>query len=399
MTSENSFPQTENQPAQTMQPSFGSRLRAVALWSLVFLVVVAAAFGTGYFLQEREILDLRHQLVAVKADAASDIATLERRVLEAEKTQLEHALERASLNLTLNRVLAPLPLALADVEQRNFGHAMERIATARRALDAPGISQAVREVAGGRLDAITREITTELRQVQQAGIGNRLAVSAHALERVLVTRDDTGVFVEPLMPMAGMPVETPPALTAGPATPPAWEPIEPAAPQPEPACVEERLVSSVTLETEDAAARTAVGPGSRSIAADMISPPAWHGSTPSIEVDAPAARRDEPAAEIPVEFDAGYYWWEPALGEKDDEDADAALVMSDAWVGTDVDDESDLIDLDIRGLEVPAPRAEPDDDARAGPDSRRAPSRAGAGSVPDDATGIWPAYAPVEPPS
>jgi len=73
--------------------------------------------------------------------------------------------------------------------------------------------------------------------------------------------------------------------------------------------------------------------------------------------------------------------------------------MSDAWVGTDVDDESDLIDLDIRGLEVPAPRAEPDDDARAGPDSRRAPSRAGAGSVPDDATGIWPAYAPVEPPS
>jgi hypothetical protein len=380
MTSEISSHQIEGHPAQTIRPSFGARLRRVATWALVFLVAVAAAFGTGYLLQEREILDLRHQLVTVKADAASDIATLERRVLEAEKTQLEHALERASLNLTLNRVLAPLPLALADVEQRNFGHAMERIATARRALDAPGISQAVREVAGARLDAIAQEITTGLRQLQQAGIGNRLAVSAHALEQVLVERDDTGLFVDPFMAMAGMTAKTPAAAIAGRAPAIAWEPIEPSAPQPEPARAEnlERPVPSVTVETEEAAALPAVGPGSRSIAADMISPPAWHRSTPSIEVGSPATTQAEPAAEIPGEFDAGYYWWEPALGEhgeQADEDAAAAApaewepanepdtpAMSDAWAGADVDDESDLIDLSIRGLEAPTPRVEPEGD-------------------------------------
>ena len=246
---------------QETPSSLGSRLRTVAMWSLVFLVAVVAAFGTGYFLQEREVLDLRQQLVEQKANTASEVLALERRVLAAEKTQLEHELERANMNSTLNRVLAPLPVALAEVERKNFGNAMERIMAARYALQSPGINAAVREVATAKLDAIVAEMTAEIGLLQQAGFRERIAVSAQALEQVLVARHDVTPFFAPRAAgvTEGPAVRTTPQVLTDTASAPTWYAAPPsfagalgAAPVPEKgARSEESFGPPVTPEVSD----------------------------------------------------------------------------------------------------------------------------------------------------
>ena len=248
------------------------------MWSLVFLVAVVAAFGTGYFLQEREVLDLRQQLVEQKANAAPEIVALERRVLEAEKTQLEHELERATMSLTLNRVLAPLPVGLAEVERKNFGNATERIMAARHALQSPGISAAVREVATAKLDAIVAEMTAEIGLLQQAGFRERIAVSAQALEQVLVARHDVTVFFAPRASALteGPAVRTTPQVLADTAPAPTWYAAPPsfagalgAAPVPEKAArSEESFGPPVTPEASDT--REAIDVESTSPADSMI---------------------------------------------------------------------------------------------------------------------------------
>ncbi len=247
---------------QYTRPSLGSRLRTVANWSFVFLVAVVAAFGTGYFLQEREVLDLRQQLVEHKASAAAEVVALERRVLEAEKTQLEHELERATMSLTLHRVLAPLPVALAEVERKNFGNAMERITAARRALESPGINAAVREVATAKLEAIVAEMTVEIGLLLQAGFQERIAVSAQALEQVLVARH----HVTPLFAPMASEVTDDMAMWQTPA-------------------------SAESAVTEGAAVRT-----TPPVLADTIPAPTWYAAPPSFAGALGAAPVPEKAA-------------------------------------------------------------------------------------------------------
>ena len=183
---------TDPQPSRS---SFASRLRTFFIWTLMFMVAVVAAFGAGYFLKEREVLDLRQRLVEQKAEAEARVATLERRAVEAEKRQLEQALERATLKMNLNDVLAPLPVALAEMERKNFGNAIERIQVAKRALERPGISVAVREVAAARLDAISDQIMSEIGQLGGVEMKARFTTSAEALEEVLVARYDANRFL------------------------------------------------------------------------------------------------------------------------------------------------------------------------------------------------------------
>ena len=394
MTSELHPTQSDDQDDHAAQrqytrPSLGSRLSTVANWSLVFLVAVVAAFGTGYFLQEREVLDLRQQLAEQKATAASQVVALEHRVLEAEKTQLERELERATMSVTLHRVLAPLPVALAEVERKNFGNAMERITAARRALESPGISAAVREVATAKLDAIVAEMTAEIGQLQEAGFRERIAVSAQALEQVLVARHDVTPFFTPMasevtddMAMWQTPASAASAVTEAPAvrtTPPVladtvpaptWYAAPPsfagalgAAPVPEPAArSEEPLGPPPAAEASEA--REAIDVELTSVADARIE-------------EAPAASESEVGSEaeakpVPEEsVKVGPFWWmKSKSAPAESVEADPADVpLSDSIAGAEtegryrwsweLDDEAEADE----GAAEPAPRpaADPPD--------------------------------------
>ena len=394
MTSELHPTQSDDQDDHAAQrqytrPSLGSRLSTVANWSLVFLVAVVAAFGTGYFLQEREVLDLRQQLAEQKATAASQVVALEHRVLEAEKTQLERELERATMSVTLHRVLAPLPVALAEVERKNFGNAMERITAARRALESPGISAAVREVATAKLDAIVAEMTAEIGQLQEAGFRERIAVSAQALEQVLVARHDVTPFFTPMasevtddMAMWQTPASAASAVTEAPAvrtTPPVladtvpaptWYAAPPsfagalgAAPVPEPAArSEEPLGPPPAAEASEA--REAIDVELTSVAdARIEEAPAASES----EVGSEAEAKPVPAESVKV----GPFWWmKSKSAPAESVEADPADVpLSDSIAGAEtegryrwsweLDDEAEADE----GAAEPAPRpaADPPD--------------------------------------
>ncbi len=430
---------------QYTRPSLGSRLRTVAMWSLVFLVAVVAAFGTGYFLQEREVLDLRQQLVEQKANAASEVVALERRVLEAEKTQLEHELERATMSLTLNRVLAPLPVALAEVERKNFGNAMERIMAARHALQSPGISAAIREVATAQLDAIVTEMTAEIGLLQQAGFRERIAVSAQALEQVLVARHDVTPFFAPRASVVteGPAVRTTPKVLADTSPAPTWYAAPPsfagalgAAPVPEETARSEESfdppVASVTNDASDA--REASDVESTSAADARIE--AAHAASES-EVGSEAEAKPVTAESVK----AGPFWWmtsksapvesvevDPGDVPRSDSRAVAETGGRYRWsweVDDDVDAETEADE--VAAEPAPRPAADPlDFMSSAVMDSTDAPAidlmgpeitghhglfeveAAAEGSADDaldaddvglDATGRWPALAPVEPPT
>jgi hypothetical protein len=83
------------------------------------------------------------------------VTSMERKVWEAQKTQLERALARAKLNIGFEEMVGSLAAAQAEVEQKNFGRAMQKIAAAKGALSAVGDTPAAaREALGSKLDEI-----------------------------------------------------------------------------------------------------------------------------------------------------------------------------------------------------------------------------------------------------
>ena len=278
---------TDHAPEQATDPQrpqsgFASALRTLAIWTLVFMVAIVAAFGAGYFLKEREMLDLRQQLVEQRAEAAAEVAVLNRRVVEAEKTQLEQDLKRATLQINLSKVLAPLPVALAELERKNFGNAMERIATARRALEAPGIGDAVREVASARLDALSNDIVAELARLASAEMKNRIATGAEALERLLVARYDA----TPFLTVTGAPA---PLVGEGPRH--VWEAPTVSTPM-------DRAVLDVEESFSFGQRQPAVGESASPIMTDTVEVPSVFPATPPLWNTAPVG--ETPVAAAPT---------------------------------------------------------------------------------------------------
>lgn len=133
----------------------GRILRLIVIWIVVVIIAVGGGFGTGYFLRDKEVKDLQQRLTNQKEEMADQINSLKFQVLEAQKSQLEQALARAKLRGGLEAVLDSLTDALAEVEQRNFGTALQKIGAARGALDAAGGTNAsFRNAVGTKLDEI-----------------------------------------------------------------------------------------------------------------------------------------------------------------------------------------------------------------------------------------------------
>ncbi|MEE8228699.1 MAG: hypothetical protein V3R69_02390 [candidate division NC10 bacterium] len=156
----------------------GKTLRSVAIWAVVIVITAGGGFGAGYFLRDREVKDLHQLLGKQKEEIAAKITTLEKQVLEAQKSQLERALARAQMKAGLNEVLESLTVALAEVEQRNFGRAMQKIEAAKGALTAAsGATASLREAVGAKLD----EIRTGLKNLD-VKVRERISDLAKALE-------------------------------------------------------------------------------------------------------------------------------------------------------------------------------------------------------------------------
>lgn len=129
-------------------------LRNVAMGAVAIIVALAAGFGTGYFSQDRRVQELTQLMANQKETMTAQITALEKQVLEAQKTQLERALARAKLKADLDEVLGLLAAAAVEVEQRNFGLALQKIGAAKGALTAGGTPVAIRESVGTKLDEI-----------------------------------------------------------------------------------------------------------------------------------------------------------------------------------------------------------------------------------------------------
>ncbi|MFQ5846257.1 MAG: hypothetical protein ACE5IQ_01135 [Candidatus Methylomirabilales bacterium] len=135
----------------------GKTLRFVAIAVVVVIVAVVAGFGTGYFFREQKVQELQQRVAAQKEKMTAQISSLEKQVLEAQKSQLERALARAKLKAGLDEVIDSLTQASAEVGQRNFGRAMQKIEAAKGALTAMGgTTPAVREAIGAKLDEIKK---------------------------------------------------------------------------------------------------------------------------------------------------------------------------------------------------------------------------------------------------
>ena len=136
-------------------------VRAIFIWIVVVIVAVGIGFGTGYFVRDREARALEETLAKRKEELASQICALEKQLLEAEKSQLERTLVRVKMQAGLEEVLQSLTKALAEVDERNFGRAKQKIEAARGALGvATGTPAAVRDAIGAQLNEITAGIDT-----------------------------------------------------------------------------------------------------------------------------------------------------------------------------------------------------------------------------------------------
>ncbi|MFC1896697.1 hypothetical protein ACFL0Q_08600, partial [Thermodesulfobacteriota bacterium] len=101
------------------------------------------------------VRDLQKQLAEQKEQSTTQVTSLEKQVLEAQKSQLERALARARSKVGLEEVLDSLIRALAEVEERNFGRALQKIEAANGALnEASGAAAPVRDAIGAELDEI-----------------------------------------------------------------------------------------------------------------------------------------------------------------------------------------------------------------------------------------------------
>ncbi|MGH7352135.1 MAG: hypothetical protein ACREJJ_07125 [Candidatus Methylomirabilales bacterium] len=126
-------------------------LRNVTIGIVVVFAATVAGFGLGYFIRDKKVQELE-QLVAGQKE---QLTSMEKKVLEAQKSQLERALARAKLNIGFEELLGSLAAAQAEVEQKNFGRAIQKIAAVKGALTAVGDTPAaVREAVGAKLDEI-----------------------------------------------------------------------------------------------------------------------------------------------------------------------------------------------------------------------------------------------------
>ena len=136
-------------------------VRSIVIWVVVVIVAAGIGFGTGYFVRDKEARVLEETLAKRKEELASQICAREKQVLEAEKSQLERTLVRARMHASLEEVLQSLTIALAEVDQRNFGRAKQKIEAAKGALAAAGgTPAAVRDAIGTQLNEIMRGIDT-----------------------------------------------------------------------------------------------------------------------------------------------------------------------------------------------------------------------------------------------
>ena len=170
---------------------FGRALRTFFLWVFILAIAVAAGFAAGYVLRYQELRNLERQSAEDRAEMATEMARLERRVLETEKAQLEQALARANVVANLEEVLEMLPGALAEIEQ--FGQAMRDIDAAENALTEAGMSGTARDALDGTLGEL-RERLKELDLKARA----RIAASAEDLEAAM-TREENA-FAESAEP-------------------------------------------------------------------------------------------------------------------------------------------------------------------------------------------------------
>lgn len=130
-------------------------VRSIVIWVVVVLVTAGAGFGAGYFFRDKAAKELGQLSSQEKEEMAAKISSLEIQILEAQKSQLERALARAKLKAGLNEVLDSLIEALAEVEQRNFGRATQKIEAAKGAITgAPNTPDAVRQAVTAKLDEI-----------------------------------------------------------------------------------------------------------------------------------------------------------------------------------------------------------------------------------------------------
>ena len=133
----------------------GRIFRLIAIWIVVIIIAVAGGFGTGYFLRDKEVREMQELLTTQREEMTARINALEKEVLQAQKSQLEQALVRARLRGGLEAVLDSLTGALAEVDQKNFGRALQKIGAARGALDAETTTNAAfRKAVAATLDEI-----------------------------------------------------------------------------------------------------------------------------------------------------------------------------------------------------------------------------------------------------
>lgn len=129
----------------------GKTFRNVTIGIVVVFAATVAGFGLGYFIRDKKVQELE-QLVAGQKE---QLTAMEKKVLEAQKSELERALARAKLNIGFEELLGSLAAAQAEVEQRNFGRAIQKIAAAKGALTAVGNTPGpVSEAVGATLDEI-----------------------------------------------------------------------------------------------------------------------------------------------------------------------------------------------------------------------------------------------------
>lgn len=137
------------------RPGLSTRFRSLAIWALVVVVALVAGFGMGYFFQYKQAQELRQVFADQKAELTAQITSLEKEVLEAQKSQLERALAVAKLKVGLEEVLSSLIAASVEVEQKNFGRALQKVEAAKGSLTgAGGPTASVREAVGAKLDEI-----------------------------------------------------------------------------------------------------------------------------------------------------------------------------------------------------------------------------------------------------
>ncbi|MGH7425336.1 MAG: hypothetical protein ACREJP_04130 [Candidatus Methylomirabilales bacterium] len=126
-------------------------LRNVTIGIVVVFAATVAGFGLGYFIRDKKVQELEQLMAGQK----EQVASMEKKVLEAQKSQLERALARAKLNIGFEELLGSLAAAQAEVEQRNFGRAIQKIAAAKGALTAVSNTPGpVSEAVGATLDEI-----------------------------------------------------------------------------------------------------------------------------------------------------------------------------------------------------------------------------------------------------